>query len=416
MKKFYTVCVILLGLSFGASAHDTPGINEVEDETTRVSHTPWQPSHFKWQADQPVLHWHFGDGKAGGWDPCVVAAYNKDGNSYNLLPDGNCGELTRGNGNNGNNGNSENLGNNENRGDNRHDGNNDGNGNNGKNGNNGNGGNGNQGRSTGGTGSSGSSVLCEDDKGYSVPDDANIWPAAIVVVTDEEDEDEENEDEDDTETDTTTPPDPIKKTSGESSDSTAYLTFTMTFPKGVNSLHLPFKPYNAFYFTDLFELLGDENVNSIAALRPTVQVWSVISSATSLHDEWISRYRGFLVDMEETVEVTFIRDAYNYGYDIIYVKDGMNLIGVPRDSEYLAVVSDFFVVFNCVAWVEVLIDSETQILYHPALESMEMESTLDGDTEISPTQGYMLMSLDDDEYPVWGDPWGEKTVPVASVE
>ena len=101
------------------------------------------------------------------------------------------------------------------------------------------------------------------------------------------------------------------------------------------------------------------------------------------------------------MEVTFIRDAYNYGYDMIYLKDGMNLIGVPRNSEYLAIVSDFFVVFDCVAWVEVLIDSETQILYHPALESMEVESTLDRDTEISPTQGYMLMSLDD---PVWGDP------------
>ena len=102
-----------------------------------------------------------------------------------------------------------------------------------------------------------------------MPDDAYHWPTAIVVVTDEEDEDE---DEDDTETDTTMLPDPITKTSGESSDSTAYLTFTMTFPKGVNSLHLPFKPYTNFYFTDLYELLGDENVDSIAALRPTVQV------------------------------------------------------------------------------------------------------------------------------------------------
>ncbi len=249
-----------------------------------------------------------------------------------------------------------------------------------------------------------------------MPDDANNWPTETVTVTEEDDEEGE-EDGDDTETDSTAPPDPISKTAGESSDSTAYLTFTMTFPKGVNSLHLPFKPYTAFYFTDLYELLGDENVNSIAALRPTVQVWSIISSATSLHDEWMSRYRGFLIDMEETVEVTFIRDAYNYGYDMMYLKDGMNLIGVPRDSEYLAVVSDFFVVFDCVAWVEVMIDGETQILYHPALESMQLESTLDGDTEISATQGYMVMSLDDDEYPVWGDPWGERIEPMmASVQ
>ena len=253
-------------------------------------------------------------------------------------------------------------------------------------------------------------MLCEDGKGYSIPDDGNNWPIETVVVT----EDDEEDDDDDTETDSTASSDPITKTSGERSDSTPYLTYTMVFPKGVNSLHLPFKPYNAFYFTDLFELLGDENVNSIAALRPTVQVWSIISSSTSVHDEWISRYRGFLIDMEETVEVTFVRDAYNYGYDMMYVKDGMNLIGVPRDSEDLAVVSDFFVVFDCVAWVEVMIDGETEILYHPALETMQRESTLDGDTEISPTRGYMLMSLDDDQYAVWGEPWGERIEPMVS--
>ena len=63
-----------------------------------------------------------------------------------------------------------------------------------------------------------------------------------------------------------------------------------------------------------------------------------------------------------------------------------------------------------------MIDGETQILYHPVLESMQRESTLDGDTEISPTQGYMLMSLDDDAYTVWGDPWGERIVPEVSGE
>ena len=42
------------------------------------------------------------------------------------------------------------------------------------------------------------------------------------------------------------------------------------------------------------------------------------------------------------------------------------------------------------------------------------ESTLDGDTEISPTRGYMLMSLDDDQYAVWGDPWGERIEPMVS--
>lgn len=63
-----------------------------------------------------------------------------------------------------------------------------------------------------------------------------------------------------------------------------------------------------------------------------------------------------------------------------------------------------------------MIDGETEILYHPVLESPERESTLDSDTAISPTQGYMLMSLDDDSYTVWGEPWGERIEPVASDE
>lgn len=451
MKKYCIASLLLLGMGFDVSAHNIPSYY-----SNNESHTPTTDFH-RWVVnnDEDNLHWHFGDGEAGGWSPCVAAAYNEATDSYGLLPDGNCGEFSTNRGNYGNNVNSYNNndinslnslndnseinefsdinGDNDNNGNNGSDGNdgsngndvnNDGNsggnndGNNGGNndgnngGNNGGSSNGNQGRSTGGvSGSGGSAVLCEDDKGYSAPEESNHWPSAIVVVSEDEEEEEEEED---TETDSTTPPDPIKKTSGESSDSTAYLTFTMTFPEGVNSLHLPFKPYTAFYFTDLFELLEDDNINAIAALRPTVQIWSIISSSPSVHDEWISRYRGFLIDMEETVEVTFIRDAYNYGYDMIYLKDGMNLIGVPRDSEYLAIVSDFFVVFDCVAWVEVMIDGETQILYHPALESVQLVSTLDGDTEISPTQGYMVMSLDDDEYPVWGDPWGEKTVPVVS--
>ncbi|MDE0300453.1 MAG: hypothetical protein OXN17_17580 [Candidatus Poribacteria bacterium] len=458
MRKYCIVSLLLLGMGFDVSAHNVPSYY-----SNNESHTPTTDFH-RWVVnnDEDNLHWHFGDGEAGGWSPCVAAAYNEATDSYGLLPDGNCGEFSTNRGNYGNNVNSNNNNdnndinslnslndnseinefsdingdndNNGNNGNNGNDVNNDGNsggnndgnnggnndGNNGGNnggsdgngGNGGNAGNGNQGRSTGGaSGSGGSAVLCEDGKGYSAPEESNHWPTATVVVSEEEDDDEE--DGDDSESDSTTPPDPIKKTSGESSDSTAYLTFTMIFPKGVNSLHLPFKPYTAFYFTDLFELLENENVNSIAALRPTVQLWSIISSSPSVHDEWISRYRGFLIDMEETVEVTFIRDAFNYGYDMMYLKDGMNLIGVPRNSDDLAVVSDFFVVFDCVAWVEVMIDGDTQIRYHPALESTQLESTLDSDTEISATQGYMVMSLDDDEYPVWGDPWGERIEPMA---
>ena len=194
---------------------------------------------------------------------------------------------------------------------------------NGGNGNGGNGGsgNGNQGRSTGGTGGGGGSLPCKVDEESSIPDGVHNWPAALISVVTPDD---------DTEFDSTSSSDPVTKSSGESSDSTPYLTYTMVFPKGVNGLHLPFKPYNNFYFSNLFELLEDDNVNSIAAIRPTVQVWTIVTSSDPLQDEWISRYRGFLIDMEETVEVTFVRDAYGFGYDIIYLMEGRNLIGVPR--------------------------------------------------------------------------------------
>ena len=126
----------------------------------------------------------------------------------------------------------------------------------------------------------------------------------------------QEDDEEDTETDSTSSSDPVTKSSGESSDSTPYLTYTMVFPKGVNALHLPFKPYSNFYFSGLFELLEDDNVNSIAAIRPTVQVWTVVTRALiRFRMNGFRPYRGFLIDMEETVEVTFVRDAYGFGYD-----------------------------------------------------------------------------------------------------
>ena len=82
----------------------------------------------------------------------------------------------------------------------------------------------------------------------------------------------------------------------------------MTFPQGVNSLHLPFKPRKSFFFTDLVNLLGDVNVNSISALRPTVQARTIITSSHSVHNEWISPQRGFVADMKNTVTVDLVRE------------------------------------------------------------------------------------------------------------
>ena len=185
----------------------------------------------------------------------------------------------------------------------------------------------------------------------------------------------------------------------------SHVSYSMTFPAGVNSLHLPFKPRKAFFFTDLVNLLGDANVNSISVLRPTVQVWTIVTSSHSVHNEWISRYRGFVADMKNTVTVDLTREPVDYGYDIIYLKEGQNLIGVPRQSSQLEVVSDFFVVFDSVMWVELIEDGQTLTRFRPQFTT-EM-STLDGNALILPTHGYMLMSLEDDEYPVWGDAWGD---------
>ena len=90
---------------------------------------------------------------------------------------------------------------------------------------------------------------------------------------------------------------------------------------------------------------------------------------------------------------------------MMYLKEGQNLIGVPRESSQLELVSDFFVVFDSVMWVELIEDGETRTLYHPLLTTER--STLDGNTEILPTRGYMLMSLEDDEYAIWGNAWGD---------
>ena len=185
-----------------------------------------------------------------------------------------------------------------------------------------------------------------------------------------------------------------------------HVSYSMTFPAGVNSLHLPFKPRKSFFFTDLVNLLGDVNVNSISALRPTVQAWTVVTSSHSVHNEWISVYRGFVADMKNEVVVDLVREPTNYGYNIIRLAEGQNLIGVPRESSQLELVSDFFVVFDSVVWVELIENGETRTRFRPQFTTET--STLDGDTPILPTHGcYMLMSLEDDEYAIWGNAWGD---------
>ena len=97
-----------------------------------------------------------------------------------------------------------------------------------------------------------------------------------------------------------------------------HVSYSMTFPAGVNSLHLPCKPRKSFFFTDLVNLLGDVNVNSISALRPTVQQWTIITSSHSVHNEWISPQRGFVADMKNTVTVDLVREPDGGGvrYDV----------------------------------------------------------------------------------------------------
>ncbi len=176
--------------------------------------------------------------------------------------------------------------------------------------------------------------------------------------------------------------------------------YTMVFPEGTSLLHLPVRPDGISHLTDLFASLG-ANVNAIGALRPTVQLWSIVTSPQSLHDEWISRHRGILVNMESetTLELTGI--ARPYGYDFIYLKQGRNLIGVPRQSDALETVGDFYRVFRHVTSVKGLDSDITFSL--PIQDDWFVE--LDRDTVIDGTTGYMIESDTDDVYPVWGTQW-----------
>ena len=168
-----------------------------------------------------------------------------------------------------------------------------------------------------------------------------------------------------------------------------YIYYVMTFPEGLNSLHLPIKG-DIMYFTDLFEELGD-GVNSLESLRPTVQRWTIVRSVNSVQDEWISEYRGFVANMEEETTIELVSEKRGYGYSIIYVKEGVNLIGVPRDSDSLDTVGGFYTVLDGVISVQTMVDGEMV--------------TPDDDDPIDPTIGYFVTVTEDDEFAVWGYQW-----------
>ena len=170
------------------------------------------------------------------------------------------------------------------------------------------------------------------------------------------------------------------------------VSYLMTFREGVGAYHLPIKPA-VFYLTDLFAQLG--HATQVSALRPTVQVWSRVYSEGSLHDEWISRYRGFVIEMEQEVMLTLTGIAKGYGYDFIYLKDGLNLIGVPRKAQALETVADFFSLFSSVVSVKGIAIGETG----------EVFTELDGTTLIDGETGYLIESDGDAQRAIWGTQW-----------
>ena len=171
------------------------------------------------------------------------------------------------------------------------------------------------------------------------------------------------------------------------------VSYTMTFREGVGAYHLPIKPA-LFYLTNLFAQLG--HATEIRAWRPTVQLWSPVTSVNSPHDEWISPYRGFVVEMEQEVTLTLTGIAKGYGYDMIYLKDGLNLIGVPRKAQALETVADFFSLFPTIVSVKGIAIGETGEVF------TELDDTVlvDGET------GYLIESDGDDvQQAIWGTQW-----------
>lgn len=185
------------------------------------------------------------------------------------------------------------------------------------------------------------------------------------------------------------------------------LCYTMVFPKGINALRLPFQTDRPRYLTDLYEFLGDENVHFIAALRPSVQAWTIVRSADSSVDEWISPYRGFVVYMENEAALDLKAVKKGFTYAAIPLKHGDNLIGVPLESESLETVGDFFRVFPSVTSVKG-IPADTAVDM-PASVDVEWFEELDNDVMINGETGYLIHSTADAEYTVWGTQWTMQT-------
>ena len=125
--------------------------------------------------------------------------------------------------------------------------------------------------------------------------------------------------------------------------------------------------------------------------------------SNSRQDEWISEYRGFVADMSESVTIELMQEApqSDFGYSMMYLKEGLNLVGVPRQSEMLEAVEDFYDVFPGVLSVKGLTPASAEWI------------ELDDDTEISGETGYLLQCTEGSERAIWGVPWMYEPVSAA---
>ena len=168
------------------------------------------------------------------------------------------------------------------------------------------------------------------------------------------------------------------------------ISYAITFIEGIHAYHLPVHS-GTIWLTDLFEMLVPEVVE-IRALRPTVQAWTVVRNEHSKSDEWISQYRGLLIGMDEDKTIVLTAPKLAYGYSIMYLKEGDNLVGIPRKSEYLKKVGDLFKRFgNAVTSVKGYNEGEW--------------AELDKEIELEATVGYLVTADKDVELVVWGEQW-----------
>lgn len=170
------------------------------------------------------------------------------------------------------------------------------------------------------------------------------------------------------------------------------ISYTMTFPEGENSLSLPI---GTAFLKEIFGWLGDD-ANTISGFRPTVQRWTTVKCASQRHDNYVGRGDGFVADMEVEREVTLTaRQRLGTTYAIIYLRKGMNVIGVPLESPHLDTVGEFYSYFRHadVQSVQVKADGE---LVTPAMSDA-----------IKPDAGYYVTVGKTYQREVWGTQWSQ---------